>query len=37
MPRPYTFHDNLLTFSDKVTNEPGVESYVIVWRKVPPN
>jgi len=34
VPHPYTFHDGLLTFSDKVTSEPGVESYSITWRKV---
>lgn len=32
--RPATLHGNVLTFADKVTDEPGVESYVIFWRKV---
>src|SRR5262245_11042658 len=32
--RPFTLHGDLLTFADKVTDEPGVESYVIVWRKL---
>jgi hypothetical protein len=25
-PRPYTFNEDLLTFSDKATDEPGIES-----------
>jgi len=35
-PRPYTFSDSgdLLTFSDKETDEPGAESYSITWKKV---
>jgi len=35
-PRPYSFSDSgdLLTFSDKETDEPGAESYSITWRKV---
>ncbi len=32
--RPFTLRGDVLTFAGKVTNEPGVESYVIVWRKV---
>jgi hypothetical protein len=36
-PRPYKFKGDLMTFSDKVTNEPGVESYSITWRKVVPS
>ena len=36
-PRPYKFKGDLLIFSDKVTNEPGVESYSITWRKVVPS
>jgi Lipocalin-like domain len=33
--RPFTLRGDLLTFADKITSEPGVESYVIVWRKLP--
>ena len=35
-PRPYSFSDSgdLLTFSDKETDEPGAESYSITWKKV---
>jgi hypothetical protein len=32
--RPATLRGDVLTFADKVNDEPGVESYVIVWRKV---
>jgi hypothetical protein len=32
--RPVTLRGDVLTFADKVNDEPGVESYVIVWRKV---
>ena len=32
--RPFTLRGELLTFADKISNEPGVESYLIVWRKV---
>ncbi len=32
--RPATLHGDVLTFADKVTDELGVESYVIEWRKV---
>jgi hypothetical protein len=32
--RPATLHGDVLTFADKVTDELGVESYVIKWRKV---
>jgi hypothetical protein len=32
--RPATLRGDLLTFADKVDDEPGVASYVIVWRKV---
>jgi Lipocalin-like domain len=32
--RPFTLRGDLLTFADKIANEPGVESYVIVWRKL---
>jgi hypothetical protein len=32
--RPYTLRGDVLTFAAKATDEPGVESYVIVWRKV---
>ena len=31
--RPYTFDGELLTFSGKNTNRPGVESWAITWRK----
>jgi len=34
--RPYKFSGDLLTFSDKTIGEPGVESYVVVWRKSAP-
>jgi hypothetical protein len=35
-PRPYTFSDSgeLLTFSGKETEEPGAESYSIIWKRV---
>src|SRR5262249_49245377 len=33
-PRPYSFHGDRLTFAAKVTDEPGVASYVIVWQKM---
>lgn len=32
--RPYRFDGELLTFSGKATDEPGVESWTITWRKV---
>jgi hypothetical protein len=32
--RPATLRGDVLTFADKETEEPGVESWVIVWRKV---
>jgi hypothetical protein len=32
--RPYRFDWELLTFSGKATDEPGVESWTITWRKV---
>ena len=32
--RPYTLDGELLTFSGKATNEPGVESWAITWRKM---
>ena len=32
--RPYSIQGELLTFSGKVTDQPGVESYSIVWRKI---
>ena len=32
--RPATLQGDLLTFADKVSDEPGVVGYVIVWRKV---
>jgi hypothetical protein len=32
--RPATLRGDVLTFADKVNDEPDVESYVIVWRKV---
>ncbi len=32
--RPYRLEGDLLTFSDAIKNEPGVTSYVIVWRRV---
>ena len=32
--RPYTLRGDVLTFAGKATDEPSVESYVIVWRKV---
>jgi hypothetical protein len=32
--RPYRFDGELLTFSGKATNQPGVESWAIVWRKM---
>jgi len=34
--RPYTFSDSreLLTFSGKETEEPGAESYSIIWKRV---
>jgi hypothetical protein len=35
-PRPYTFNDDLLTFSDKEEEEPGAVSYSIVWRRMTP-
>lgn len=31
--RPYAFHEDELTFAGKVTDEPGVESYSITWRR----
>src|ERR1700674_3912003 len=31
--RPYTFDGELLTFSGKTTNRPGIESWAITWRK----
>jgi hypothetical protein len=31
--RPVILRGDLLTFADKITDEPGVDSYVIVWRK----
>ena len=34
--RPYKFNGDLLTFSGKVVDEPGVESYSITWRKATP-
>jgi Lipocalin-like domain len=33
--RPFTLGGDILTFAGKITSEPGVESYVIVWRKLP--
>jgi lipocalin-like protein len=32
--RPYRFDGELLTFSGKPTNQPGVESLAITWRKM---
>ncbi|HEV2488724.1 MAG TPA: lipocalin-like domain-containing protein [Candidatus Acidoferrales bacterium] len=32
--RPYKFDGDLLTFSDKATNQPGVESWAITWKKM---
>ena len=32
--RPYKFDGELLTFSGKATNRPGVESWAITWRKM---
>ena len=32
--RPYRFDGGLLTFSGKATNQPGVESWAITWRKM---
>jgi hypothetical protein len=32
--RPATLRGDVLTFADKVSDEPGVDNYVIVWRKV---
>ncbi len=32
--RPYSFRGELLTFSDKETGDPQVESWAIAWRKV---
>jgi len=32
--RPYVFENDLLTFSDKEEEEPGVVSYRIVWRRM---
>jgi len=34
--RPYKFNGDLLTFSGKVVDEPGVESYSITWGKATP-
>jgi hypothetical protein len=31
--RPYIFKGDLLQFADKATDEPGVESWTITWRK----
>lgn len=35
-PRPYTFRDDLLVFSDKEAQEPGASSYSITWRRMKP-
>ena len=32
--RSYRFDGELLTFSGKATNQPGVESWIITWRKM---
>jgi len=32
--RPYVFDGDLLTFSDKVTGQPGVTGYSISWKKM---
>lgn len=32
--RPYKLEGDLLTFAGNVTDEPGVESYSITWRKI---
>jgi len=32
--RPYKFAGELLTFSGKATDRPGVESWAITWRKM---
>lgn len=32
--RPYSFDGDLLTFSGKVEDVPGVESYAITWKKM---
>jgi hypothetical protein len=36
-PRPYTFRDDLLVFSDKEDREPGALSYAITWRRMKPH
>lgn len=33
-PRPFTLRGDRLTFSGKLTDEPGVVSYSITWKKV---
>jgi len=35
--RPYVLQGDLLTFADRINDEPGVASYTITWRKVKPN
>jgi hypothetical protein len=31
---PYRFDGEFLTFSGKATDQPGVESWAITWRKM---